>query len=117
MGNPGWKKFERRVASDFGTRRIPVTGIDRDGADLETPLLCVQTKLRRGMPSYLRSWLDGICANAKRKAKIGLVVWKEPGRRDDNAFVVMRLADFVELHGDFTKPADAVNGANPFDEL
>jgi hypothetical protein len=33
-----WKSYERRVAADLGGRRIPVSGIDRDGADVECPM-------------------------------------------------------------------------------
>ena len=40
-----WKASERRVASDLLGQRIPVTGVDRDGADVITPLFHVQVKL------------------------------------------------------------------------
>ena len=61
----------------------------------------VQCKLRNGQPSYLKDWLAGIVATAKTRGKVGIVVWKEPGRGKDDgdALVVMRLRDFVDLHG------------------
>ena len=34
MTDKAWKAFERRLAHDVGTERIPVTG-ERDGADFE----------------------------------------------------------------------------------
>ncbi len=94
----GWKKFERRIAARLGGKRIPVTG-ERAGADFETPLLCGQTKLGRNMPAYLDEWLVGIRQAAAKKGKLGLVIWKPRGRRDDKAVVVMSLRDFEELHG------------------
>jgi hypothetical protein len=96
---PAWKRFETRVAKALNGQRIPVTGIDRDGADVVTPMFHVQTKRRNGMPSYLREWLDGICLTAKCAQKIGVVIWTSPGKRDESAVVVMRLSDFIELHG------------------
>ena len=96
-----WKGFERRVAGCLGGRRIPVTGIDRHGADVECEMFSIQVKLRKGQPAYLREWLDGICASAETRERIGVVVWKQPGRgrNDDDALVVLRLKDWVALHG------------------
>jgi hypothetical protein len=99
-----WKKFESRCADRLGGRRIPVTGIDRHGADVEHPLFNYQCKLRRGQPSYLREWLSGIVGTATEAGRIGIVIWKEPGRKDDEALVVLRLKDWQDLHG---KAADS----------
>ena len=66
----------------------------------------VQAKLRAGQPAYLKRWLREICASANKRERIGIVVWKEPGTAggrgssDDNALVVMRFKDFVDLHGE-----------------
>jgi hypothetical protein len=62
----------------------------------------IQCKLRNGVPTYLRQWLEGIVATASARGKIGVVVWKEPGsgRPDSDALVVMRWGDFVDLHGE-----------------
>ena len=59
-----------------------------------------QAKLRKGMPGYLRSWLRGIVKAGERNGSIGVVVWKAPNARDDDAVVVLRLADWQALHGD-----------------
>ena len=94
-----WKAFERRLAKRMGGRRIPVTG-ERDGADVigGGPFV-YQCKLRRGVPSYLISWLSGIVGAGERHDSIGVLVWKPPRARDDDALVVLRLADWEALHG------------------
>ena len=93
-----WKAFERRVAKRVGGRRIPVTG-ERDGADVVAAPFVYQTKLRRGVPSYLREWLRGIVAAGERCGSTGVVVWKQPGALDDDAVVVLRLRDWQDWHG------------------
>ena len=98
-----WKAFERRVAVRVGGRRIPVTG-ERNGADVVSPLFCYQAKLRKGVPGYLRTWLSGIVAAGERAGSIGVVVWKAPRERDDDAVVVLRLRDWADLHGAPERP-------------
>ena len=98
MADKPWKAFERRIAARHGGKRIPVTG-ERHGADVLTPMFAIQTKLRRGMPMFLRDWLDGIRAAAARHGKVGVVIWKPPGVRDDNAVVLLSLRDWEDLHG------------------
>ncbi len=58
-----------------------------------------QIKSRNGQPGYLRDWLDGIKATAARVGKTGVVIWQEPRRPDRDALVVLRLADWIDLHG------------------
>ena len=41
----------------------------------------------------------------ERKGSIGVVVWKAPNARDDDAVVVLRLRDWQALHG-----AEKANG-------
>ena len=93
-----WKAFERRVAERVGGKRIPVTG-ERDGADVIAGPFVYQAKLRRGLPSYLREWLRGIVAAGERCGATGVVIWKQPHTRDDEAVVVLRLRDWQDLHG------------------
>lgn len=98
MADRAWKKFERRLAQRVGGKRIPVTG-ERDGADVIAGPFCYQAKLRKGVPEYLRSWLSGITTSAERKNKTGILVWKEPRQKDDDALAILRLRDFQELIG------------------
>ncbi len=93
-----WKAFERRLARDVGTQRIPVTG-ERDGADFSDGLCVYQAKLGRRMPAYLRAWLRGIRSSGARRSRVGVVVWRPLGARDDDAVVVLSWKDWRELHG------------------
>ena len=100
MADKSWKAFERRLARRVGGRRIPVTG-ERDGADVIAGPFVYQAKLRRGLPSYLRDWLRGIVAAGERSGgATGVVVWKAPRALDDDAVVILRLADWQAWHGD-----------------
>ena len=99
MPDKSWKAFERRIAARLGGKRIPVTG-ERDGSDVDAGPFQYQCKLRRGVPSYLRDWLRGIVSAGERKGSVGVVIWKQPNARDDDAVVVLRLADWQDLHGD-----------------
>lgn len=94
-----WKGAERRLAKLMGGKRIPVTGIDRDGADVVTPVAHVQSKHRKGVPQFLRGWVDGIAGDAAPHGKVGIVVWSTPGRPTSESLVVMRMDQFVELYG------------------
>jgi hypothetical protein len=94
-----WKASERRVAADLHGQRIPVTGIDRDGADVVTPLFHVQVKLRKSLPNWLWDWLNGIVGDADGHGKVGVLVLKRPRQRDAEGLVVLRYGDFVDLVG------------------
>ncbi len=94
-----WKSFERRCAARLSMRRRPVTGIDRGDGDAFNTMFEAQCKLRQGQPGYLREWLRGIVATATERGRIGIVIWKEPGKKDDDALVVLRLRDWADLHG------------------
>jgi hypothetical protein len=103
MSDRGWKKFERRMAKDVGTERIPVTG-ERHGADAVNALFAFQFKLRRCVPAFVFEWLAGIVATAQRQGKIGVLVMKMPRMRDDESLVIVRWKDWVELHGVMEMP-------------
>jgi hypothetical protein len=94
-----WKAAERRVAADLGGARIPVTGIDRDGADVVTPMFHVQVKLRKALPAWLWGWLDGIRLDAQPHGKTGILILKKPRQRDEDGLVILSYRDFVDLHG------------------
>lgn len=104
MSDRGWKQFERRISRDHGVERRPNTG-ERDGSDaMPHPLFSFQMKLRKAIPKCIREWSDGIHAAAKRDGKVGVLIVKEPGLRDENALVIVRYRDWIDLHG---SPADA----------
>jgi hypothetical protein len=92
----GWKQYERRMARDVGTERIPVTG-ERHGADARDDRFAYQFKLGRGCPAYLRDWLDGIRKAGAKLGLTGVVVWKPKGTHDEGALVLMRWDDWVRL--------------------
>ena len=107
-----WKGYERRVAAAVGGRRIPVTGIDRDGVDVDAGPFVYQVKLRaRASATDIRKWLEGICRVAQAEehridfgfreyaTPTGVLVWKEPGQCDEDALVILRFADWRALHG------------------
>lgn len=98
MADKAWKATERRMARDVGTERIPVTGIDRHGADFANPRFAFQLKVRRMIPAWLSAWLCGICGSAELAGKIGVLVVKRPGERDEDAVVLMRWKDWLALH-------------------
>jgi hypothetical protein len=99
MADKSWKAFERRMARDVGTERIPVTG-ERAGADCATSLFCFQFKLRRSLPGWLWEWLAGIVGSAEASGKVGVLVLKKPRQEDADALVVLRWKDWVDLHGE-----------------
>jgi hypothetical protein len=99
MADRVWKRRERHVAAALHGRRIPVTGVDRHGADVETPLLAIQVKHGRRRPAFLRDWLDGICGRAAVTGRVGLVVWTTHREPTAEAVVILRLKDFEALHG------------------
>ena len=99
MADKSWKAFERRLAHRLGGRRIPCTG-EKDGIDVDAGPFVYQAKLRRGVPSYMRSWLRGIVEAGARKGSIGVLIWKAPNARDDDSLVLLRLKDWEDLHGD-----------------
>lgn len=99
MADKTWKKAERAVAIALGGERIPVTGIDRDGADVVTELFHVQVKHRRSIPAYLGEWLSGIRGTAQAQGKVGIVVLHVPGTEYRDAVVLVSLSDFQDLHG------------------
>ena len=98
MADKSWKAYERRTARRLGGKRIANTGA-RAGSDIDAGPFQYQCKLRKGMPDYLRVWLSGIVEAGARKGSIGVVIWKQPGARDDDAAVLLRLRDWQDLHG------------------
>ena len=76
-----------------------MTGIDRHGADVLTPMFAIQVKLRKALPAWLWAWLDGIRIDAIAHGRIGVLVLKKPRQADADGLVVMSYSDFCDLHG------------------
>jgi hypothetical protein len=91
-----WKRAERMLARDIGTERIPVTG-ERHGADFRAGRVAYQLKVRRALPRWLFTWLDGICATAITRHQIGALVLNLPRRPRREALVIVRWADWCGL--------------------
>lgn len=104
MADKTWKAFERRVAARFRAIRIPVAASGyipgrrgatlRDGRDCESVdgRFDYQAKKIDAIPSLnlLIKWLDGIIGSARRRERIGVVVYARPGDLDADAIVVLR---------------------------
>lgn len=67
----------------------------RSAADCETRLFAYQLKLGYNFPAYLTGWLRGMVEAAGEK--VGVVIWKAKGARDDDALVVLRFEDWQRL--------------------
>ena len=97
-----WKTLERSIGTDHGGRRIPVTGIDRDGRDAEDGAGLFddfQAKYGKRQPGYLRAWLDGIRGTAQSRGRVGVVIWKAKRAPLAEAVVLVAYEDWVALHG------------------
>ena len=99
MSDKGWKQAERRYAADVGETRIPVTG-ERAGRDFGTRgPFAYQLKTRKAIPAWLFAWLSGIVGTARETDQVGVLVLNRRRARRGDALVVLRWADWVDLHG------------------
>ena len=107
MSDRAWKAAERRHAGDVGTTRIPVTGVDRAGADFTDARCAYQLKVRRALPSWLFDWLVGIVSTAARTNRIGVLVVNRPRQPRADALVIVRWADWLRVRPDATNHDEA----------
>jgi len=56
-------------------------------------------KLRKAIPKCIREWSDDIHEEGRKHGKVGVLIVKEPGKHDDNALVILRYRDWIDLHG------------------
>jgi len=94
MSEPGWKKFERRIAAALGGRRVRAGELEQE--DVEHEFLSVEAKLLKSVPACMREPLEQAVRNAPA-GKIPMVCMKEKKRKDDNALVFLRFKDFKLL--------------------
>lgn len=90
MSNPGWKCYERRIARLFGVERKGILG----GADFETSHLAGETKVLEKLPKWLTGLYKQVNNNCPR-GKHPIAIIKEKNKRDETAFVIMRLKNFM----------------------
>ena len=95
------------MARDVGTERIPVTG-ERCGADFQTEMFAYQLKVRKVIPTWLGEWLSGIRGKASDSRRVGVLVLKRPGERDEDATVCVAWRDWVDLHGEIKRVDQAI---------
>lgn len=98
MHRETWKRFERELARDVGTLRVPVSGRDAHEADFIAGPYCYQAKYRKIIPSWLFDWLAGICGTAG-KDRVGVLVLNQPGKKRSESIVCLRWADWVDIVG------------------
>ncbi len=106
MADTAWKAAERAHAADLGVRRIPVTGVDRHGADFTDATCAYQLKVRRALPSWLFAWQAGIVGASAVTGRIGVLVLNRPRRPRAEALVIVRWSDWLRVRPDaarFTK--------------
>ena len=99
MSERGWKKAERLYAGDVGETHLPVTG-ERAGRDFGTRgMFAYQLKTRQAIPAWLFVWLAGVVGTARETDQVGVLVLNRRRARRGEALVVLRRADWVDLHG------------------
>jgi hypothetical protein len=99
-----WKAAERQAAKALnGKRNQRGADFSKSLPDVEHPLFSVECKYRKVLPRLLNLGL----AQAARYdgTKPPLLVVKQKYQR--GALVVLRLADFTDLLGNFSAPPDA----------
>lgn len=90
MTNPGWKQYERRISRLFGVERKGILG----GADFETSHLAGETKVLDKLPKWLTNIYQQANYNCP-KGKHPIAIIKKKNKKDDEAFVIMRLRNFL----------------------
>lgn len=98
-----WKAAEKGVARALGGERVSNKFLGLDVTDVVCGIFAVEVKERKAIPA----WLINAMCQSERNAKGGrtpLVALHRLGDRYDDALIVMRLHDFVDLHGEL-KPA------------
>lgn len=91
-----WKEFERRVASFFGTRRVPLSGSNSGhgtNSDSLHPELYIECKVRQ--KSWLYTLFRDTAFKAKAENKLPIVAIKQKNER--GYLLVMRPCDLEEI--------------------
>ena len=89
-------RAEKKVADLVGGKRVGILGKE----DISDPkgVFSYEVKMRKKLPKFLKDCYEQACANCGA-GKHPVVVLKEKGKRYDDAFVIMRLRNFLSwLH-------------------
>lgn len=107
-----WKREESHIAARLGGERVPVNGRQRGSApDIVHNWLSPEVKSRKTPLLVLKEGMDQAVKSAaysRRKDgvdRLPIVVYHVTGTHLDNAYVVMRLADFEDWFGDEVREA------------
>ena len=96
MASPHKKaySYEKRYEDIFKARRI----VDQSGGscDLISPHLAIEI-FQKPIPQYLKDELAQAVNSAGRRLPIA--VWREKGKKDLDALVIIRLSDWLEWYG------------------
>ena len=89
------KQTERRVVELLGGRRVPASGRARDDSpDVEHPVLAVEVKSRKRLPSWLEEALERADTSAE-DGQIPVAILHQYTWRYADCMVVVRLKNFV----------------------
>lgn len=95
-----WKQFERDVAGEFGTKRVPLSGSNsghNTNSDSLHPDLYIECKVRQKV--WLHTLYNDTETKAKLENKIPLVAIKQKGQRGYLlAFKPEYLEKIAEIH-------------------
>ena len=68
--------------------------------DVRTPVVVIEVKTRKKLPSWLKTALAQVCAQQPGPERMHLLGLHETGAPQANDLVVMRFAEFEAWHGE-----------------
>jgi hypothetical protein len=98
-----WKEIERWWALQLGGRRVPVTGRQRgDAPDVEHPRYSIEVKAGKVLSDRLGLGIrQAVAASVgTQKTPLLCISHHTAGKRDLEHYVLLRLADWMDLMGD-----------------
>ena len=90
-------RIELEVARQLGLRKVGMYGGPEDAGDRDSPFL-VQVKSRKAWPSWMDDELAKLPVTAQQTPLLVVAEAGTPGRKR-RALVVLRIEDWVALHG------------------
>lgn len=94
-----WKGLERRLAQLFGTTRYSDGNLGADVPDVVTDKYSIEVKLRDHLPKWFTSMMKQASSN-RVKDTMPLVILKKKHVPDMEAYVIIKLRDFMSIEGD-----------------